>query len=584
MAAPLSARTARVRSGTRPRTTASADTSAASPIYDGQVITVNGAIDSASLGSVLTHEHLILNHPAGVLSNKTQAVTELKKFKNAVSAASTLLGTKEATVLSLTSRGLRWDNSGESIPPGLTSYPDALKAISASASVNIVMGSGYYKADGWTHPDALDTMSIEAIEAEIISDIRNGVPGSGIRAGAIGEVGISRASMAVPLAVIEEKVLIACALAQARTGVGMSIHFDTSVVDQEVRLSALRLCEAAGADPQKIAFCHCSTYAIGVDDTVSLARAGAFVGLDLLFDTAATAEGVALRVNELKARGCLAQILLSHDIYDPLQYAARSYDWVLTQVVPLLQTTYGFTSAEIRTLLVDNPRRLLAIRSGRGPASAAAWFRNGVASQNLVGAAVTTKSLTSVAGHDGTAAACGFNGTSSYIAVPHHISFNAAQPFTVSFWMKAGPQPGPYAAVVDKHHGSGNTATPDTDFMARWSSGWVMQIFSGSPNLLKFAVGTGSTFVIASTSPTFNVCDNTWRHFAGVYTGEAIELYANGILQDRQPLSVTPLGNNRQLYIGRWGSGSGGADSRYFKGQLQDVNVAAGVDRRLILA
>jgi phosphotriesterase-related protein len=550
------------------------DAAATSSGIDGQVITVNGAIDSANLGAVLTHEHLLINHPSGVLSSTSQAVTEVTKFKTASSSASTILGTSATTVISLSSRGLRWDNSGDSLPSGISSYPDGLRSISTSSGVQIVMGSSYYKSASFTHPSALDSMTIEQIEQEIIGDIHSGVSGSSsVRAGYIGEVGISRTSMSSAIDALEEKVLIASALAQARTGVGMSVHYDTSALDPDVKLSGLRLCAAAGADPQRIVLCHCSTYTISVADTVALASEGAFIGLDLLFDTAATASAVAARVSALKAKGILSQLLLSQDIYDASQYSSRSYDWVLSQVVPILQSTYSFSNTDIRTLLIDNPRRLLAIRAGSSANPSGTWF-GGNSPQNQVGSGAATD-LTSVSGRTSGTTACSFNGTSSELVIPHSPSFNAAHPFTVAFWMKASTQPGTYAAVVDKHHAYGDTGNLDVDYTARWLSGWVMQIYSAESNQLKFAVGTGSGFVIAATGVT--VCDNAWHHVAGVYTGDAVEIYMDGLLMERQTINVTPLGNSRSLYIGRWGGGG-----RRYQGLLQDVNVGNGVNRGLM--
>lgn len=570
------------RAGFRSAKAAELDAPYTSAGIDGQVITVNGPIPSADLGVVLTHEHLLINHPSGVLSSTSTAVTQLGNYANEIASDSTILGTTNATVLSLTSRGLRWDNSGDSLPSGLSSYPAGLVTISNNSGVNIVMGSSYYKSDSFTHPSALDSMSIEDIEAEIVSDIESGVSGTGgIRSGYIGEVGISRTSLANPLTELEEKVLIASALAQARTGVGMSIHFDTSipVADQDLKLSALGLCAAAGADPQRIVLCHCriqDSYFLTTAKAAEFAKAGAYIGIDLLFDTSTTAATFATQISNLKDAGCLEKVLLSHDIYDVSQYASRSYDWVLAQVVSDLQSSHGFTNDDIQTLFVQNPRRLLAVRSGRPMVTAASWFGSN-SPQNLVGSGTAT-SLSSATGH-GSGTACSFNGSSSCLVVPHHPSFNPAHPFTVAFWMKAPTQPGSYSAVVDKCHGLGTATNLDVDYMGRSSvdSGWVMQLYAAT-HQLKFAVATGSTFYIAATSTSVTVCDDAWHHFAGVYTGDAIDMYMDGVLHDHVALSLVPLGNNRDLYIGRWGGGG-----RYFQGLLQDVTISAGVDWSQIL-
>ena len=75
---------------------------------------------------------------------------------------------------------------------GIGRDPEALGSISHGTGLNIVMGCGYYTADN--HPPTLATKSAADIRDEMIDDLREGVEGTRIRAGVIGEIGTSAES------------------------------------------------------------------------------------------------------------------------------------------------------------------------------------------------------------------------------------------------------------------------------------------------------------------------------------------------------------------------------------------------------
>ena len=81
---------------------------------------------------------------------------------------------------------------------GIGRDPRALQRIARATGLQVVMGTGYYLDPA--HPHHVREMSIEAIEEEITRDVVDGV--DGVRAGIIGEIGISKDFTAE-----EEKVL-----------------------------------------------------------------------------------------------------------------------------------------------------------------------------------------------------------------------------------------------------------------------------------------------------------------------------------------------------------------------------------------
>ena len=75
----------------------------------------------------------------------------------------------------------------EATSRGIGRDPLALQRIARATGLHIVMGAGYYL--GRVHPADLESRSEEAITEEIARDLREGVGGTGVRAGVIGEIG-----------------------------------------------------------------------------------------------------------------------------------------------------------------------------------------------------------------------------------------------------------------------------------------------------------------------------------------------------------------------------------------------------------
>ncbi len=100
---------------------------------------------------------------------------------------------------------------------GIGRDPSALARISRATGLHVVMGAGYY-LEG-SHPPHVKDMSVETIAAEIERDAVDGVDGSGIRIGLIGEIGVSADFTAA-----EEKVLRAAARAAGTTGLPLMVH------------------------------------------------------------------------------------------------------------------------------------------------------------------------------------------------------------------------------------------------------------------------------------------------------------------------------------------------------------------------
>ena len=190
----------------------------------GKVQTVLGTIGPEELGVTLTHEHLLLDNSTTRRPPQEASVKEfyykpitpevmayIRHYGGANADNSRSLdihaSTEEATLYK--------QHGGNSLVDatsiGLGRDPVGLLRISRAAGLNIIMGSSYYV---WaTHPSDMDGRSEEEITAQIVRDVIEGVDGTGIKSGIIGEVGCTS-----PLHTNERKVLRASAQAQRLTG------------------------------------------------------------------------------------------------------------------------------------------------------------------------------------------------------------------------------------------------------------------------------------------------------------------------------------------------------------------------------
>ena len=245
---------------------------------------------------------------------------------------------------------------------GIGRDPKALQRISRATGLHVIMGAGYYLEP--SHPPAVAGMTVEDIAQETEQDVTEGV--DGIRAGIIGEIGISK-----DFTPKEEKVLRGAARAQARTGVPLEVHLPGW---ERHGLRVLDTVEEEGGDLDRTVLCHMNPSGEALEYQAAAAERGAWleydmIGMDFYYaDQEAQSpsdEENARAIKRLRDADLLNQVLLSQDVFVKIQlvrYGGTGYAHILDHFVPRLRR-HGFTKDEIERLLVDNPRSVFA---GRG--------------------------------------------------------------------------------------------------------------------------------------------------------------------------------------------------------------------------
>jgi phosphotriesterase-related protein len=242
--------------------------------------------------------------------------------------------------------------------PGLGRDPERLRRMATRTGVQIVMGTGWYRQSYYPAEALVDRRSVDDLAAEMIAEFADGVAGTGVHPGIIGEIGTDKPWLTAQ----EERVHRAAARASKATGLAISTH----AVMSPVGLDQLRIFEEEGVDPGRVVIGHADSYPV-LDHYLAILDRGANLEFDFLghrFGTEEAAEPrlVQLMV-ELLERGYAPQLLLSQDVCHNGQLKTNGgfgYTYLQQHFLPTLRTA-AVGEGEIRQMTIDNPRRVLAI-------------------------------------------------------------------------------------------------------------------------------------------------------------------------------------------------------------------------------
>jgi phosphotriesterase-related protein len=343
--------------------------------------TVLGPVSIDALGETLTHEHLLIDlrgvtfqepdDDAGRRLAREPITLERLGWirRHWTSSLDNLHQLDE--ILATTELQAFADAGGGTVVdctvPGIGRDPAALARISASTGIHVIMGSGSYVEP--THPDDVRSLDAEGLHDRVVAEWGEGVAGTGIRPGLIGEVGCSW-----PLHPRERVALEAMAAAQRTTGLPMLIHpgRHPSAVGEIVDVIA-----AAGADLTRTIVAHLDRGITPHEELLELAGAGMYVELDCfglessLFPpnarmaTLSDAQRLDI-VRRLFDAGAGDHVLVAHDVCQKHRLTAfggHGFAHLTAEIKPwMLQR--GFTEAETTQLFVANPARALTIAPG----------------------------------------------------------------------------------------------------------------------------------------------------------------------------------------------------------------------------
>ncbi|MFD5093693.1 phosphotriesterase [Amycolatopsis thailandensis] len=336
---------------------------------------VLGAVDAADLGLVLPHEHLFNDLSSAVAEPSYAATRRLVEAEvgpglqfllrqdpyccnDNVAVKDHASVVREVTAFAAAGGGTVVDATGSA---AIGRDPLALAAVAEATGVTVVMGTGAYleKFEG----ERITAVTVDAQTERILAELDEGVGDTGIRAGVIGEVGVS------PFFTDGERAsLRAAALAQAeRPAVGLNIHMPGwQRRGHEVLDLVLEEC---GALPAKVALAHSDPSGDDPGYQRGLLERGVLLEFDMIgLDISFPGEGVAPTVSQTARavarwvhEGFGDQIMLSHDLFLKQMWTHNGGNglvFVPTIFADLLEAE-GVAAEAVTRLMKDVPARWL---------------------------------------------------------------------------------------------------------------------------------------------------------------------------------------------------------------------------------
>lgn len=351
-----------------------ADEAAATKVAGPMVRTVLGPVPPDELGATLMHEHAptvdwselyeTAPAPTGELHDRMLETTErqLRAFADATADYGTA-GLVECT------------------PVRVGRYPELLVETARRTGVHVIACTGFWcEAMAPQHPWAV-RMSVaddgaKQLAALYIREINEGMEDP---SGAWGErftdvrVGIIKVATSTWLRPSERRCHEAAAIASRETGCPITSH-----TTDGGGLEQAELLLSHGASPEKIIIGHQGFKDDRQNDAadllhLQLADRGCYVQFDRVGSPRYPVEAIARQVQRLVAAGHAERVLLGHDhvpyVYTKYAQHEKPADgWQENEsdftIVPVklaaALTDLGVSAETVRTMLVENPRRVLA--------------------------------------------------------------------------------------------------------------------------------------------------------------------------------------------------------------------------------
>ena len=299
-------------------------------------MTVRGPVAPEDLGHTQMHEHIFtdLSWPrhrwlALPITDEVQMTEEVRLYREA--------------------------GGGTLVDPTLEHIgrdPEKLRRVSESAGVHVVMGTGFYREP--YYPEFVNKWTTQRLADYMINEIENGVGGTGVRPGVIGEIGLDKAWVQG----VEERVLRAAARAQVATGLPITTHTTMYMAP-----AFLEIFQEEGAAADRVILGHLDGV-LEMDALEQAAATGAYLEFDLIgLEWINTDKRRAEFLAELVRRGFQDRLLLAQDM--PARPRLKTngghgYQHLIENFLPMLRAE-GVGGEAIHAMTRSNPARVLAV-------------------------------------------------------------------------------------------------------------------------------------------------------------------------------------------------------------------------------
>lgn len=299
--------------------------------------TVTGDINDNEIGCTLSHEHLYFDLRK-VRNDNDSYIVEYEDIKDELKVISKL---GISTIVEVTTIDMQRDVV-------------KLKEISLESGIKIIASTGFYLHE--YHSETMKEMSIDEIVNIFIKEITEGIDGTSIKAGVIGEIATSLNNIYDS----EQKVFEAASIAANKCGCAITTHCQSGTM----ALEQIDIFRKYNVDLSKVILGHMDLN-LDRDYLTTILKTGVNIGFDTYGKTSYNSdEDRTKMLLELIELGFENQIVISQDISRKSylkNLGGVGYDHISNTFNSLLNKNI-ITQDILNKLLIENPKRILSIK------------------------------------------------------------------------------------------------------------------------------------------------------------------------------------------------------------------------------
>ena len=330
------------------------------------VESVSGPVGPDELGVTLPHEHVFINMTPteprdGYMTVWEERRDDIERFLAA--GGQTILDVTNAELSEYAAPVYFDRDPAHQVKNPITGSRSvanvaATKAMAEETGATVILGTGHY-FDHYFDVDWFERNSTEQIAEYMVADLEEEIPGTGVRAGFVGEV----ASDLPYITAREERSFRASGRAAARTGVMVSTHAPTFPTAE----TQIDILTQEGVAPERIVIGHTDTVK-SLQYSVDLLKRGVYIEYDCMM---AVKSGGAIAEHELSRRveyvrdlvemGYAERILLSQDVSQRSHQAARGGPGLTFVFEEFKEAAVaaGIEPEVLEMFSTENPKRVL---------------------------------------------------------------------------------------------------------------------------------------------------------------------------------------------------------------------------------